>query len=280
MATAAAMAVTLAGQSRPQFEVASIRASPDQPPAQGVQAGVQITKEQARFSYLSMKDYIGIAFGVRIHQIVGPDWLGNVRFEVAATLPEKHTPAELPVMLRSLLEDRFQLRTHRESREFAVYALEVGPEGSKLVRVPDAVPTDEPFVVRSGGSAGGVVVDLGQGSTLTLGNNRFDAKKVTMMTLTDTLARFVDRPVVDATKLEGRYDVAFDLTPEDFQAMMMRSAVAAGVALPPQALRLLENASLAAVPDALKTLGLRLESRRAPLEVVVIDGVERTPTEN
>jgi uncharacterized protein (TIGR03435 family) len=62
--------------------------------------------------------------------------------------------------------------------------------------------------------------------------------------------------------------------------MMMRSAVAAGVALPPQALRLLENASLAAVPDALKTLGLRLESRRAPLEVVVIDGVERTPTEN
>jgi uncharacterized protein (TIGR03435 family) len=72
MAAAAAMAVTLAGQSRPQFEVASIRAAPDQPPARGVQAGVQITKEQARFSYLSMKDYIGIAFGVRIHQIVGP----------------------------------------------------------------------------------------------------------------------------------------------------------------------------------------------------------------
>jgi len=61
---------------------------------------------------------------------------------------------------------------------------------------------------------------------------------------------------------------------------MIRSAVAAGVSLPAAALHLLDTASPAAVPDALKALGLALQARRAPLEVVVIDSIDRTPTEN
>lgn len=182
-------------------------------------------------------------------------------------------------MLRSLLEDRFALRTHREKREFSVYGLEV-TAAEKLVKVPEEKPTEGAFTVSGGGTASGASVDLGQGASLTLGNNRFDAKKVTMEMLADTLARFVDRPVVDMTKLEGRYDITFDVSEEDFRAMMLRAALASGSPLPPQALQLLDKASPAAVPDALKPLGLSLTGRRAPLEVLVIDSMNRLPTEN
>ena len=126
----------------------------------------------------------------------------------------------------------------------------------------------------------GAAVDLGQGSSLILGNNRFEAKKVTMQTLADVLARFVDRPVVDGTGLEGRYDVAFEVSPDDFRAMMIRSALASGAALPPQLLQVLDRASPAAVPDALKPLGLSLIGRRAPIDVLVIDSIEKSPTDN
>ena len=278
LAIAAAGVASGGAQTAPAFEVASIRPSPEQAPTD-VKAGVQLTQRNARFAYLSMKDYLVIAYQLKIHQIVGPDWLGNTRFEIAATIPEGAKPEDLPLMLRSLLEERFKIRTHRESREFPVYALEVAP-GAALVRLPEPKPTDGPFTVAAGSSVAGTAIDLGQGSTLFLGGNRFEAKKVTMVALVDILARFVDRPVVDATNLEGRYDIVFELTPEDFRAMMLRSAVASGVTLPPQAMQLLETASLAAVPDALRSLGLSLQGKRAPLEVLVIDSIERMPTEN
>lgn len=278
LAFAAAAAATLAAQEPPRFEVASIRPSGEL--TQQSRGGLTITQRQARFSLLSLNDYIGIAFSVKLHQIAGPDWLAGARFEIAATIPENQPPEQLSAMLKALLEDRFTLRTHWESREFPVYGLEVLPS-AKLEPVNVDAPTEGAFTVSSGpNGAGGATVDLGQGSSLMLGNNRFEAKKVTMATLADLLARFVDRPVVDMTKLEGRYDVAFGLTAEDFQAMMIRSAVAAGITLPPQALRLLETASLAAVPDALQSLGLSLQSRRAPLDVLVVDSIEKLPTDN
>ncbi len=272
----ASVLVPLSAQSPTRFEVASIRRSPEPPQAL---PGLQISATQARFSYMSLNDYIGIAYGVRIHQIVGPKWLGSARFEIVAKIPEGQSSPLLNEMMRALLEERFRMRSHRESREFAVYALEA--KGATLVRVPDEAPPEGPFTVMSGeNGAGGKVINLGNGATLTLGSNRFDAKKVTMATFADVLARFVDRPVVDMTGLEGRYNVAFEVAPEDFQAMMMRSTAAAGVALSPEALHLLDKASVVAVPDALERLGLLLRSRRAPLEVLVIDSVERTPTEN
>ena len=126
-------------------------------------------------------------------------------------------------MVRALLEERFKMRTHRESREFPVYALEVAPKGPPLIRVPEEAQTPGEFSVMSGMSGGRKVTMLGGGATLALGDDRFEADKVTMMTLADTLSRFVALPVVDMTKLEGRYNVAFTLSPEDFQAMMTRS---------------------------------------------------------
>jgi uncharacterized protein (TIGR03435 family) len=101
-----------------------------------------------------------------------------------------------------------------------------------------------------------------------------------MASFVDTLGRFLDRPVVDATGLTGNYDFELAFTPEDYRAMQIRSAIAAGVVLPPEALRLLEGGSGDSLFSAIQTIGLKLESRKAPLEVLVVDSVRKTPTEN
>src|SRR5688500_13258938 len=147
----------------PRFEVASIRVSSE--PGPGARGGLTITKQQARFSLLSLNDYIGIAFNVKLHQISGPDWLATSRFEIAATIPEGHRPDSLSPMLRARLEDRFALRTHRESREFAVYGLEVAT-GATLVKLPEEAQAEGAFTVSGGATASGAAIDLGQGASL------------------------------------------------------------------------------------------------------------------
>ena len=101
-----------------------------------------------------------------------------------------------------------------------------------------------------------------------------------MPAFADTLARFVDRPVVDMTELKGSYDFALEFTPEDFRAMMVRAAITAGVALPPEAMRALEGVSGNSLFAGIQSLGLKLEGRKAPLEVLVIDHAEKVPTDN
>src|SRR5262245_12386603 len=111
-----ALAPTLAAQEAPRFEVASIKPSPPEPPTPGT-AGARITERQARFTSLSLKDYIGAAYNVRVYQIIEPDWIASTRFEIAATIPEGQSPKDLPKMIAALLEERFHLKSHRESRE-------------------------------------------------------------------------------------------------------------------------------------------------------------------
>ena len=279
-----ATAAGLAAQSGPAppaaaFEVASIR--PSAALNAQTRGGLSLTQGQARFVFMSLKDYIGLAFNMRVHQIVGPDWLAGARFDIAATIPENVPTDALPVMTRTLLEERFKLRTHREQREFPAYAMEVLPN-AKLVPVKEEADQSGGVLTVTSGSngSGGATVELGPGSSLMLGDNTFDAKKVTMVSLAEILGRFVDKPVVDMTNLAGRYDILFELQPQDFQAMMLRSAVYAGIQLPPQALQLVDISSPAAVLDALRAIGLSLNPRRLPLDVLVIDSIEKTPTDN
>jgi uncharacterized protein (TIGR03435 family) len=121
---------------------------------------------------------------------------------------------------------------------------------------------------------------MGDGASFTLASNRLEIRKMPMDGLADVLGRFMDRPVVDATGLKGLYDLTIDLTPEDYTAMMIRSAIGAGVQLPPQALRLLDNASPDPLSGPMKKYGLTLDARRMPLDVIVVDSALRTPTEN
>jgi len=275
----AATAATAQTKEAPSFEVASIRPSPDGPPAPGA-AGVQITQERVHFAYLSLRDYLNIAYSVPVQRITGPDWINSTRFDISATFPGGATPEQFPKMIQSLLQDRFKLKAHLESRESPIYALEIARTGLKLTRIPDEAPSSAPFTVTSSGGPDGVSVDLGQGASLVFNNKQFEAKKVTMQILAETLGRFVDRPILDLTKLDGRYDVTFTMAQEDFMPMLIRSAVNAGITLPPQAMAQLDQPSMGSVESGLKALGLVIEARRAPLDVLVVDSIERTPTEN
>src|SRR5262249_43952349 len=129
-------------------------------------------------------------------------------------------------------------------------------------------------------SASGFAMRFGDGQRFSFGNNRFEAQRLGMSAFVGALARFVDRPVIDATRLEKTYDFSIELTEEDFRAMFIRSALVAGVTLPPQALRALEGSSGDSLFRAVETLGLRLESRKGPVEMFVIDHIEKKPTEN
>lgn len=277
------VAAAAAAQTGPRFEVASIRPVSDQDAA-SVKLRFQATGSQVRINAMSIKDCLVTAYGVRPQQIEGPDWIGQLRFDVVATIPDGVPVSEVPKMLQTLLAERFAMKVHRETKELPVYVLGVSKAGAKLTESPpepkDAPQTGAAVNVSGGGSAAGVSVDIGGGRSFTLANNQLVLKRMTATALAEVLTRFVDRPVVNQTQLPGTYDLTLDLAPEDYNLVLVRSAVNAGVVLPPQALRLLETGSPDTMSGPLQRLGLTFEARKAPLEVVVVDSLLKTPTEN
>lgn len=265
-----------------EFEVASVKPAGDTPPQQ-MAVGVHIDGAQVNCNYLSLKDYIRMAYRVKIYQVVGPDWMASTRFDISAKLPAGASRDQVPDMLKSLLAERFQLKSHLDSKEFPVYGLTVGKNGLKIKESPlegEAGTGTAPVNVTASGGPGGVSMSFGRGSYFNFGNNRLEARKIDMRNFTATLERFVDRPVVDMTDLKGNYDFTIEFTPEDYRAMLIRSALSAGVTLPPGAERLLEGVSGDSLFQGLQTLGLKLEPRKAPLEVLVVDQANKIPTEN
>lgn len=265
----------------PAFEVASIRPSAEQ--TTSVRVGFQATGSQVRVAAMTLKDYLGIAYSLRPQQIEGPDWLAQQRWDVVATIPEGGSNKTLE-MLQTLLTERFQLKTHREAKELPVYVLGVSKAGTKLTESkPDpnapAAPPDT-VTVAGGGNNTSIDVDLGGGRSFTVANNQIQIRRMTMADAAEVLTRFVDRPVVDQTGLTKIYDLTLDVAPEDFNAIRIRSALNAGVPLPPQVMRILDNSSPDTLSAPLSKVGLTFDARRAPLDVLVVDSGSRTPTEN
>jgi uncharacterized protein (TIGR03435 family) len=271
---------------RLEFEVASIKPSGPMTAGGKLNLGMHVDGAQVRCTSFSLKDYIRIAYKVKDYQIQAPDWTTSERFDISAKLPEGATREQVPEMMQALLAERFQVKLHREKKEFPVYALTMGKGGLKMKQSsldadPEGgAPGKAPINVDVTGSREGTTVSMGKGAAFTMGNNRIEGKKLTMAQLAETLARFEDRPVVDMTDLQGNYDLTLEFSPEDFRAMMIRAAVVAGVSLPPEALKLLDGTSGDSLPTAIQTLGLKLEARKAPLEVLVIDRVVKTPIAN
>jgi uncharacterized protein (TIGR03435 family) len=273
---------------RAEFEVASIKPSAEPVGGQQVNVGVHIDGAQVTCTFLNLQDYIRIAYKVKNYQISGPDWITAEHFDIAAKIPSGVARDQVPEMLQSLLTDRFGLKFHNDTKDFPVYALIIGKNGLKLkeskvdpdIAAAEAGRGGATVNVNASGGARGVHVDLGQGSYFTFADNKLEGGRLTMTRFADTLARFTDRPVVDMTNLTAAYDIKLDFTPEDYTAMLIRSAIAAGVALPPQALKALEYSSGDSLTSSLQTVGLKLDPRKAPLPVLVIDHMEKSPTAN
>jgi len=272
---------------RPEFEVASIKPSTEGPAAGGgqVHVGVQIDGAQVHCTYLTLKDFIRIAYDVKDYQITGPDWMTSERFDIHAKVPAGGR-GHFREMLQNLLADRFQVKLHRASKEFPVYAIVVGKGGLKMKESP-LDPESEggdggrgAVNVSATGGRGGTTVNYGRGAYFTLADNKFVARKLTMPQLAESIGRFAERPVVDMTGLKGTYDLDLELTTEEYRLLLIRTALNAGVTLSPDVLKYAEGVSDEGLFKGLQGLGLKLESRKAPLEVLAVDSASKTPTAN
>jgi uncharacterized protein (TIGR03435 family) len=280
--------------------------------------GMRMDAGRVEIDGLPLPDIINMAFRVRAYQVTAPSWVGTgmaaPRFDIHAALPAGATTEQVPEMLQALLAERFKLAYHREKKDQPIYALIVAKGGPKLVESPPdtspgdaAVPSTAPPPGGSGPSGligrGGPpprIATNGRGTFTIAGGGagpmrasmadgimHIEADKLSMTQLSDALTRFLDRPVVDMTELKGNYKVAIDLALSD----MMNAVRGAGINLPPGALGDGPGAP-GGVPSAadpsggntifrsVERLGLKLESRKTPVDQIVIDHLERMPTED
>ena len=265
-----------------EFEVASIKLSAQNAQTQST-AGLHIDRAMVRYSALSLKLYLGLAYGLKNYQISAPDWMTSGRWDITAKLPSGSDVKEIPQMLQVLLRDRFQMKMHREIKELPVYGLVVGKGALRLKESPTdsaAAGPERSVNLAPSASGAGTTVSYGNGSYFTFGNNKFEGRKLPMATMADVLARFADLPVVDMTDLKGNYDFTMEFSPEDFRAMMIRTAIAQGTVLSPEVMKVVDASSGDTLFNAVEKLGLRLEHRKAPIDLLVVDEALKMPIEN
>lgn len=273
-----------AASPRLEFEVASIR--PAAPMDASVKIGMHIDGSQVRFTDLSVRDCMRIAWQVKDYQVVGPEWIATDRFDIVAKLPAGANSDQVQEMLQNLLTDRFKITFHHDTKEFAVYALVPAKSGIKLKETAPDATTDSAapksnLNVTASGSAAGVFVDLGQGAWYSFADNKLTGHKLNMTRIADTLSRYMDKPVVDMTgaPVNTNYDFSFEISADDYRTMLIRTALRNGVTLPPGAEKL-ADAPTDTLSAAMEASGLRLESRKAPQDVMVIDHADKTPGDN
>jgi uncharacterized protein (TIGR03435 family) len=250
---------TLAQQ--PAFEVASVKPAP--PPTDNrMRVGMSGDAGRVNFSNVTLINIMARAYSVKDKQISGPDWLKSERYDIAAKLPAGAPKDQIPTMLQTLLADRFKLALHRETKVLPVYALVVGKSGPKLHHAD---------------AEGGLRVMMGPKGHKMTGS-------VSIARLADTLSTFMDRPVLDMTELKGNFDIDLDWT-ADGPAGGPGFFGPGGGGRPPEGGG--EGKAAPDSPDApsiftavQEKLGLRLEGRKSPVEILIIDHAERVPTEN
>jgi uncharacterized protein (TIGR03435 family) len=216
----------------------------------------------------------GDEIAARSMQVLGgPSWLDSDRFDITAKAPERaSTTRMVGPMLQTLLEDRFQLKLHVEARETPVYALTVGKSGPKLTpaKPESCVPIDlnnpEQWHINSAAPCGFPKMSM-KGALATL-----EIAGTTMEEFAGrTLPPHTDRPVIDKTGLTGRYDIHLEFAREPRQVFLN------GVPQPaPPAGEIAGPSIFTALQEQ---LGLKLSPDKAPLNVLVIDSVQK-PTEN
>jgi uncharacterized protein (TIGR03435 family) len=214
------------------------------------------------FSNATMKLILTDAFDVESYQISGPNWINMDMFDISAKVPPGTTKEQMRVMLQRLVADRFAMTVHREKQDMPAYILTVGKGGPKM-KASDAAP-----------DAGKPV----QGAKSSPGVSRITCNSC-------TIARFIEvlngpgKPITDATGLTGKYDFALTFEPEYGKCKDCVVGGGDGGPLPPPAAPPMGTTPILTVAIQ-QQLGLKLEQKKMPVDVVVIDHIEKTPTEN
>jgi len=232
------------GQSRPEFEVASVKPVDISKLGNAISMNIgTVHREEVTFGNATLNDCIRFAFRMASDaQITGPDWIKSTQFlyDVVARGAPGASREQLQAMMRTLLAERFKLVTHRERKEMSYYALVPSKNGPKMQPVSE-IPDDF-----RGTTYGGRIDSI-----------------LPMPSLAYLLSRFeTERPIIDQTGLSGMYGVKLQW-----------------------ALRPLQHAEPDAPGPSLFTaldqqLGLKLEARKGPVEILVVESAEKAPTEN
>jgi uncharacterized protein (TIGR03435 family) len=231
-----------------EFEVASIRPpAPEQGPykSTGLMRGGPGTSDpgQIRFVNSSLANVVMTAYNLKPYQLTAPDWMSDVHFDIVAKVPDGASSDGVRVMLQNMLAVRFQLKVHMDKKEMQAYSLVVAKGGLKMK--PAAAEA-------TGGAPPGASMQMGAKSM------HFTVPRATMASICATLSRQLSEPVIDQTGLTGAFN--FDL---EFAREGAVDATAPGLFTALQ-----------------EQLGLRLESKKQPVDIVIVDHSERTPTEN
>jgi len=233
--------------SRPAFEVASVRAgtsgrifSPDMLPTTVSAADSLMMRN------MTLRGAVAWAYHVMDYQVTGPEWIQLQRYNISAKSGGPVHEDELRTMLQTLLADRFKVAFHRETKEQQVFVLSVGKNGTKLKETE---------------SEGDLSIQPDQ-KRMTITVNRAPISR-----LVEGLSEVFKAPVIDKTGLNAKYDITVDVGKymADFQSS------AGGT--PPDPIAMITMG----LQDA---LGLKLESKKVALDLLVIDRAEKVPTEN
>ena len=298
------------------FEVATIK--PTEPITAGpgkmmIRMGVQNDGAMVKYNGMTLKALVHNAYSVKDYQVTGAPWMDEQRFDISAKLPDGANKDQAPEMLQNLLKDRFKVTLHREKKDHPIYALVVGKGGPKLkasevtadtpgepgasgpsdpgkaTAPPPGGPGQTAMIGGRGGlPAGGMFMRMGPNG------GHLESRAVTLSRFAESISRFLDRPVVDQTGIEGSYDFAIDVSPEEMGGMMgqmkgemMRKGGpmdgggpmpgGPGHAGPDGPLNGSEGGSIF---QSIQSYGLKLEPKKALMDMIAIDSAEKTPTEN
>ena len=250
----------LSAQAR--FEVASIK--PDAPG--GVSTGNLQLLAGGRLSAqkVLLQFFIQNAYELKPYQIVGaPDWINSEGYDIEAKAEGDASPDQMRQMMRALLAERFQMTAHRETREMPVYALTEAKGGFKAPGPnelscaepgPDSPPASDEI-----GPCGRARVTIGR-----MGSAQIKGGKISMAELARVLSNLMGRTVLERTGVDGEFDVHLQFGLDD---------AIFGIPRPPGVAA--ENGPPSIFVAVQEQLGLKLESTKGPVEVLVIDHVER-----
>ncbi|HEY4363612.1 MAG TPA: TIGR03435 family protein [Bryobacteraceae bacterium] len=244
----------LAQSPDPKFEVASVKPNVINDPMD-YRGGAGAVLSGRNIPALG---WIQIAYGVKDFQIAGPAWISSEKFDIDAKPAQPASAPQMLAMLKSLLADRFHLTLHHETKQLPVYDLVVARRGLKMKPSKDQSPWAGDF---PNGSPDGRPTTGGGPSELAPG--RLAGKAVPMTIIVNLLAGPLGRPVVNKTGLTGRFDLDLRYTPGSGQAP-------SGDTAPDDDPR---TASL--FTSLQEQLGLKLEPSKGPVDVLVIDHIER-----
>lgn len=237
---------SIAGAQTPTFDVASVKPSVPSGDLLNINLGT-FNHGVVTLGNTTLSECIRYSYGlVSEDQISGPEWIRDrsLRVDITAkTAPD--TPIEqVRLMMQSLLAERFHLEIHHEAKPVRHFDLSVSPKGFKLHESPESTPT----------------------ALKGYGRGRLFYDHLPMRTLAVLLSRQLQQPVLDLTGLTGFYDIHLEWTPDD---PALKDAPAH------------DSPSFPDVYHAIQEqLGLQLEPKRTPIDVIVVDRADKVPVAN